>query len=44
MKVSSTMLLKTNGEKMSVCGLSKMLVKINELYSSFQDVDERKCG
>jgi len=31
MKVSSTMLLKTDGEKMSVCGLAKMLLKRNEL-------------
>jgi len=27
MKVCSTMLLKTNGERMPVCGLAKMLLK-----------------
>ena len=42
MEVSSIMLLKTNVEKMSVCGLSKMLMKINELYVSFHDVDDNK--
>jgi hypothetical protein len=42
MKVTSIMLLKTNGEKMSVFRLSKMLMKTNELNSSFQDVDENK--
>jgi len=31
MKVSPTMLLKTNVEKMPVCGLAKMLLKQNEL-------------
>jgi hypothetical protein len=36
------MLLKTNGEKMSIFRLAKMLMKINELTSSCQDVDEKK--
>ena len=31
MKVSLTMLLKTNGEKMSVCGFAKMLLKKSKL-------------
>ena len=31
MKVSSIMLLKKHVEKMSLCGLSMMLMKINEL-------------
>jgi hypothetical protein len=31
MKVSPTMLLKANGEKMSVCGFAKMLLKKHEL-------------
>jgi hypothetical protein len=31
MKVSSIMLLKTNVEKMSVCGLAKMLLKTHNL-------------
>ena len=35
-------LLKTHVEKMSVFGLSMMLMKTNELYHSFQDVDENK--
>ena len=42
MKVSSTMLLKTNGEKMSVFRLSTMLMKTQELNPSFHDIDERK--
>ena len=42
MKVTSNMLLKTNGEKMSEICLSKMLLKKNELYPPFQDVDEKK--
>ena len=36
------MLLKTNREKISVFRLSRMLLKNNELLSSFQDVDENK--
>jgi hypothetical protein len=36
------MLLKTHVEKMSVYGLSMMLMKINELYVPFHDVDENK--
>jgi len=38
------MLLKTNGSKMSAFELSKMLMKINELYPPFQDVIEKKGG
>jgi hypothetical protein len=34
MKASVTMLLKTNGEKMSISGLETMLMKTNELFSS----------
>jgi hypothetical protein len=36
------MLLKTHVEKMSLCGLSMMLMKINELQLPFHDVDENK--
>jgi hypothetical protein len=36
------MLLKTNVEKMSDFRLSKMLMKTNDLYASFQDVDDKK--
>jgi hypothetical protein len=36
------MLLKTRVEKMSVYGLSIILMKINELYVSFHDVDDNK--
>jgi hypothetical protein len=42
MKVSLTMLLKTNGEKMSVCGLETMLLKTIKLYFSSNDVYEKK--
>jgi hypothetical protein len=42
MKVSSIMLLKTHVEKMSVQGLSMMLMKINELYVPFHYVDDNK--
>ena len=42
MKVSSTMLLKTNSEKMSVCGLAMILLKTNKLLLACHDVDENK--
>ena len=42
MKDSLAMLLKTNGGKMPVFGLSMMLLIPNELASSFHDVDEKK--
>jgi hypothetical protein len=42
MQVTSNMLLKTNGEKMSEISLSKMLLKNKELSHPFQDVDEKK--
>jgi hypothetical protein len=38
------MLLKINGEKMSVFGFSMMLFKINELAYSFHYVYENKGG
>jgi hypothetical protein len=44
MKVTSIMLLKTNGEKMSVFRLSMIFMKTNELNPSLQDVDEKKGG
>ena len=44
MKVSSIMLLKTNVEKMSVCELSMMLMKIKELLFHFHDVDDNKSS
>ena len=44
MKVNYAMLLKTHGEKMSVFGLSMMLMKTNELYLSLHDVGEKKDG
>ena len=42
MKVTSNMLLKTNGEKMSDIGLSMMLLKTNTLKHSLHGVDEIK--
>jgi len=42
MSLSCFKLLKTNVEKMSLFRLSTILVKINELNPSFQDVDEKK--
>jgi hypothetical protein len=36
------MLLKTNGEKMSVFSLSTILMKKNELNPSLHDIDEKK--
>jgi len=36
------MLLKTNIEKMSVLWLDTMLLKTNELYLFYHDVDEKK--
>jgi hypothetical protein len=42
MKVTSIMLLKTNGEKMSETGLSIILLKKNKLPSPFHYVDEKK--
>ena len=42
MKDSPIMLLKTNVEKMSVCGLAIMSMKTNELNCSSHYVDERK--
>jgi hypothetical protein len=38
------MLLKTNGEKMSVCGLAMILLKTNKLRVACQDVDEKKAS
>jgi hypothetical protein len=40
MKVTSIMLLKAHGEKMSDLGLSIMLLKINKLKPPFHYVDE----
>jgi hypothetical protein len=37
-------LLKAHVEKMSTFRLSRMLMKLNELKRSFQDVDEKKAG
>jgi hypothetical protein len=42
MKLSFSNLLKVHVEKMSTFRLSRMLMKLNELYHSFQDVDEKK--
>jgi hypothetical protein len=41
MKQSHAKLMKTNGEKMSVFRLSKMLMKTNKLCLPLQDVDEK---
>jgi len=38
------MLLKTNPEKMSVSGLTTMLLKTSDLTSSDHDVYENKSG
>jgi hypothetical protein len=40
-KVSLTMLLKTNVEKMSLCGLAMMSLKKSQLGPSCHDVDEK---
>jgi hypothetical protein len=42
MKVTSIMLVKTNGEKMSVFRLSTILMKTNELNHYLHDVIENK--
>jgi len=42
MKDSLAMLLKTNGEKMSVFRSLAMLMKNNDLKLSSRDVDEKK--
>ena len=39
-QVSSTILLKTNVERMSVCGLSTMLLKMHELQFPLHDFGE----
>jgi len=41
MKDSFAMLLKTNGEKMSLFPSLAMLMKINDLYAVSRDVDEK---
>ena len=41
-KDDPTMLLKTNVEKMSLCGSATILMKTNELYLLCHDVDEKK--
>jgi len=42
MKDSLAMLLKTNGENLSVYGLLAMFMKINRLYLLSRDVDENE--
>ena len=42
MKVTSIMLVKTNGEKMSIFCLSTILMKTNELNHYLHDVIENK--
>jgi hypothetical protein len=42
MKVSLTMLLKTNGEEMPVCGFATMLMKKSKLSPLCHDVLENK--
>jgi hypothetical protein len=44
MKGCLTMLLKTNGEKMSETSLATMLMKTKDLQGACHDVDEKKTG
>ncbi len=44
MKDSLAMLMKTNGEKMSIKWSLAMLMKIMELLCLSRDVDEKKVG
>ena len=42
MKATPTMLLKTNIDKMSLCGLATMLMKTKDILVHSHDVDENE--